>query len=612
LLGIKFALSGFGLCHVIMANLCAELFRLYALGQLAATEVQSIVLAASKDGWGTDHPTSRKMIKSASSKNVKKNASRDVLLHAQAFLQIATHVQSYMVEIYPGCSVGVYLPHEILQHVAVRDGLQDYCLSPAELAAPDNKLAQLLREWRDHPDVNFQGPLEKVIVAGLHCDGVTYTSQTGAGQQKSVLVASLNVLSGIEKTRQLRFPLFVLQKTRLCKCGCGGFHTMEKLFIVMAWSFRMLLEGTNPTVRHDASDFTDYDTSARATPLADIVNAALLQVRGDWEGLMTFFRLRAPNQAEFCWKCEASNKPGVMHYSNFGPGAPHRATCFTHDDYIRRCVVESGQPSHIFRCPGFQLKHIVVDAMHAGDLGTFADALGSLFYLEMTCRLWHSTQAVGIVALNISLQQFYSRTPGLSRLGAVTKTRLVSKSHPYPYLHAKAAQTRHLSEFALELAYKHALGVPGPQGRPAFAFTEASPMAGKTQLHLDLMVKVFQGFERYCRSLNTVPFDGSMCSGALILYLQSMAALNSLWREGRSEDEAKRLPWHLRQKCHLMEHVALDHVPRFGSPAKSWCYRDEDYVGAVKRICSKTKHPATLEARVMLKLRLLEALRVMV
>ena len=58
----------------------------------------------------------------------------------------------------------------------------------------------------------------------------------------------------------------------------------------------------------------------------------------------------------------------------------------------------------------------------------------------------------------------------------------------------------------------------------------------------------------------------------------------------------------------MLMHLVLDHIRVYGSPAKFWCYRDEDYVGLVKRICSKTKHPATLEARVLLKLRLLMAM----
>ena len=65
----------------------------------------------------------------------------------------------------------------------------------------------------------------------------------------------------------------------------------------------------------------------------------------------------------------------------------------------------------------------------------------------------------------------------------------------------------------------------------------------------------------------------------------------------------------MRPKCHLLEHLVLDHIVGYGPPAKFWCYRDEDSVGAVKRIASKTKHPATLEARILLKLRLLEALK---
>jgi hypothetical protein len=39
-----------------------------------------------------------------------------------------------------------------------------------------------------------------------------------------------------------------------------------------------------------------------------------------------------------------------------------------------------------------------------------------------------------------------------------------------------------------------------------------------------------------------------------------------------------------------------------------WCYRDEDYVGAVKTIAAKSKHPATIEPRIVEKLMLLSGL----
>ena len=58
----------------------------------------------------------------------------------------------------------------------------------------------------------------------------------------------------------------------------------------------------------------------------------------------------------------------------------------------------------------------------------------------------------------------------------------------------------------------------------------------------------------------------------------------------------------------MLIHLVDDQLCLFGSPNRCWCYRDEDFVGCVKKIASKTKHPATLESRVMLKLRLLEAM----
>ena len=49
-------------------------------------------------------------------------------------------------------------------------------------------------------------------------------------------------------------------------------------------------------------------------------------------------------------------------------------------------------------------------------------------------------------------------------------------------------------------------------------------------------------------------------------------------------------------------------IEAFGSPSMFWCYRDEDFVGVMKSIASKTKHPATLEKRMIQKLRIWAAL----
>jgi hypothetical protein len=91
-------------------------------------------------------------------------------------------------------------------------------------------------------------------------------------------------------------------------------------------------------------------------------------------------------------------------------------------------------------------------------------------------------------------------------------------------------------------------------------------------------------------------------------FLQSMAYLHTLWTAGLSEKDASVQPFHERPKLHVMHHLIEDKLPLWGSPSRSWCYRDEDYVGAVKKIAASSKQPATLEIRVTEKLMLMAGL----
>jgi predicted nicotinamide N-methyase len=91
-------------------------------------------------------------------------------------------------------------------------------------------------------------------------------------------------------------------------------------------------------------------------------------------------------------------------------------------------------------------------------------------------------------------------------------------------------------------------------------------------------------------------------------YLQSLDRLNKLWRRDVPVEDRQKLPFHIRPKAHMLQHMVEDKLPLFGSPARFWCYRDEDYVGAIKNIAAKTKHPNTLEQRLCEKLRIWAAL----
>lgn len=87
-------------------------------------------------------------------------------------------------------------------------------------------------------------------------------------------------------------------------------------------------------------------------------------------------------------------------------------------------------------------------------------------------------------------------------------------------------------------------------------------------------------------------------------FLQSLEALNRLWREGLDIAQHSPQPFHVRPKGHVLQHLVEEKVEMWGSPSAFWCYSDESYCGDIKRIAARTKHPRTLEVRVGEKIRI--------
>jgi hypothetical protein len=600
----------FPLCLEIgMAMLSRELLRLFAKGCLTGTQVQSLAHAAWQDGWGHDDALAMQLAKPGVDLNKSRNIARDVIRAAKEHGIMCTAADPYLVDLPDGKGqLNIFLPHEVYPSMLAKGGCPAWCLNQAELDV-DSGLGPLLKQWAANEDVVFSGDLKNVGIMGLHCDGVAYTTSVRAGPSKTILVASWNIVSSRDtERRNQRQPLFVLRKGRLCGCGCSGYHTLQLLWGVVAWSLKCLLDGRSPSTRHDSSAWTEHDRVSRMPSGTPLPPAALLQVRGDWEWIIECFRLRHFNSNLFCWMCNATLAEGDMCFHDFRPEALHRGTLISHQSYLEACAREAVQPSALFRCPGVILDHLCVDSMHAGDLGTFQDAIGSLFWIEITHKKWSRNQRAGLLRLNADLKNFYTANKhlGLSSIYPMVLTQIKSEGH-YPVLKSKAAQCRHLSEFALILAQKHRYG---SRGRDPFEFTAAHHLAGHTDEHLEHLVAMFDGLARYHRSCATSPFDEQACRQALYQYLQALGGLHNLWRLGLGVEECKRMPFSLRQKSHVMQHLATDKLSLWGSPSRSWCYRDEDFVGAVKTIALKTSHPRTLEQRVVEKLMILEGLGV--
>ena len=306
--------------------------------------------------------------------------------------------------------------------------------------------------------------------------------------------------------------------------------------------------------------------------------------------------------------CNATQSPRALCFHDFSPTARHRETLISHQAYLEACAREGEQPSNVFKCPGVLLEHLCVDSMHAGDLGTFQDALGGLFWVEISNKRWHRNVRTRLVRLNQDVKNYYTanKEMNLSSVYPMVLSQIKLEGH-YPTLKSKAAQCRHLAEFGLILAHRHRNDGPG---RPAFAFAANSPQAPYTQEYLDSLVAMFEGMAVYQKHCTTLPFDEEACRQALFQYLQALGNVNRIWRIGISEDKAKIQPYHVRPKSHAMQHLGADKLSLWGSPSRSWFYRDEDFGGSDKTIARKTAHPLTLKQRVLEKLMILEGLGV--
>jgi hypothetical protein len=589
-------------------HLSRHLLKLFGKGELSGTQVFDIAEAAWSDGWGRTDELARKLVRAGDGGRSRNHIARDIIAAAESMGLVSSSAAPYILDIATGGHVLLFLPHEFYPSMVQDLGIGKCCMSQETLDS-GNGIARLLKDWAQHADVGCDlGELPAVGVLGMHCDGVQYTSSTRAGGSRSILVGSVNIISGDGEVKNKRQPLFVLRKTRLCQCGCSGFCTVQEIMRAFAWSMKCLADGVSPNCRHDGSPFRVEEQGRRLPPGTLIPKAALLQVRGDWEWLEQCFRLRSVSSDAFCWMCQATkNTTGPLHYHDFRVDAAHRTTLISHRDYIMACAAEGSQPSHLFRCPGTLLDHLTVDAMHACDLGTFQDAVGSLLWLEITHKGWYRSKVAGLAQLNQSLNNYYAanRHLGLSSITPLTQSQILAKSPGYPFLKAKAAQTRHLAQFCLVLAQRHRTGTAD---RAPFRFGAGHRLAAHTARHGGLLVELFEGFLGFTTSCSASPFQVIDCRVSMYKYLQALKGLHDLWRTDAPPAQHNRLPFHIRQKCHLAQHLVHEKIQAYGSPSDFWCYRDEDFVGVIKSIASKTKHPATLEQRLIEKLRIWAAL----
>ena len=207
----------------IMPNqLSIELLRLFAKGELAGTQLQTLAMAACQDGWGHDDALAFMLAHAGSAGKRRGAVATEVIEAAESLGIICNDSHPYYVKLHDAGLAQMYLPHEVFTDMVARSDLARWCLTPDQLST-EQGLGKLLKDWGDHPDVEFAEDLGSVAILGMHMDGVQYTSSLRAGGARGILVASVNVVSAQSNSdEQVRQPLLVLRKSRLCSVGAVG------------------------------------------------------------------------------------------------------------------------------------------------------------------------------------------------------------------------------------------------------------------------------------------------------------------------------------------------------------------------------------------------------
>ena len=330
--------------------------------------------------------------------------------------------------------VAILLPHELLDFL-VAEGKEEewsHCTQPG--------LLRSRADWsaRTNVSINEGTPL---LSCGLWGDCAPFS------HREFLYMLVLTVISG-----QHRRYLWLcgLTKGSVCQCGCYGRHTLDALFSVIGWSFRILIIGKFPRAGHTGEVFrlgsARKEWAHRGRKLR--VRAHLANFFGDWSWYkqalgLTGWRSEGPGK-RICWACHASaSVAGEYPAWDFRVQARWRRSLLTMADFRHMAREEQFFYSQLWLVPGFDISCVRVDFMHCICLGILQYALGNtLWELVEECdgTFVRSTEACAMI---LSMMESMARSMGqrvpIYQL-TITMVRKSATAAPKPKL--KAAEGR--------------------------------------------------------------------------------------------------------------------------------------------------------------------------
>jgi hypothetical protein len=273
--------------------------------------------------------------------------------------------------------------------------------------------------------------------------------------------------------------------------------------------------------------------------------------------------------ANMCWLCKAGISDPTLRYTDVTSSAGWRKTLRTTSFYAKELESRGKSlPVLLSSITGFGLQHVMIDTLHTVELGVASHIVGNIMKECMTSL--GPNQDMQVKALEADLKLWYKIAgKDIHRIkGKLTPDRLKMGSG-YPKFKGKAAETRHLAGWALDLCQRFNSGSEHDLRRLALA---------QMLLRFYTIIKS----EGLCLALPARQEIHSLGSRLVILY-------NALSCEAAAS-EIKA--WKISPKFHLFVHLC-EIQAQWMNPRMYWCYADEDLVGQAIEV-SRSCHASTV------------------
>ena len=405
---------------------------------------------------------------------------------------------------------------------------------------------------------------EKSVALGLHGDGAPTHKCDG------LFTIAWNSLTGKGPTRRTRYVYAVIKKSDI-EDG-----TLARLWDYLAWSLNALAEGIFPLRDHNGQ---------RHPRAGELITSAgwkgiLIQLRGDWEFYCQTLDFESAGDENCCFVCNAT----PANCFDAALGAIWRAGIRTHAIYCAALHAAGKELPSLFKVKSLIHEGGTIDVLHAVDQGMASHVIANTFVEIM--QSWGPNQAARTAALEARIKHWYNVHKEPTKIqGKLTFERLKT-SNDWPKLKAKAAATRHLAHFALELVERE------DDSLPVAASEEVKLHSRRRRAVCQLLVRFYELLRRHGRFFTASAKTEIAENARNLLTIYTQLAQESL-------DKQERM-WKLTPKFHLFLHLCEIQCVTWGNPRWYWTYADEDLQKVMKAIALSC-HPSRLASEMLRK-----------